>query len=135
MTWIIQQWKLISSIAVVVGGVVIWTYKARKARADALAAESLRRREEAVALQVSSAVSVDKEVLQALANTDLWKGPRPMTGGGVPAVRAAEIATHLRLQVDLVADSLERLENDGKVREHGGTLDNPAPYWTIVRRW
>jgi hypothetical protein len=46
-----------------------------------------------------------------------------------------EIAEALSLEKEVVADTLERLETRGKVTNHGGTLDNPAPYWSIVRRW
>ena len=78
---------------------------------------------------------VDAKVFEALGNQALWTTPRPMTGGGERAVRAGEIADVVSLPPEVVADSLERLEAAGRVRQHGGTLGNRAPYWTVVRRW
>jgi hypothetical protein len=77
----------------------------------------------------------DDAVLRVLSDNERWAAtPRPCTGGGDLAVRAQEIADVLSLPLDDVADSLERLESAGKARQHGGTLSNPAPYWTVVRR-
>jgi len=78
---------------------------------------------------------LDAKVLDALAERSLWKGSRPIMGSGESLVRAGEMAERLGLAPDLVADSLERLEAQGKVRRFDGTLANPAPYWTVVRRW
>ena len=58
-----------------------------------------------------------------------------MTGAGDRLLRVNEIAEILSLGEDVVADSLERLEAERKAKQHGGTLDNPAPYWSILRRW
>lgn len=64
---------------------------------------------------------VDSRVLQALESGDL--------------IRSAELAETLSLDHEAVADSLERLEARGRVRNAGGeTLDNPAPYWHVVYR-
>lgn len=107
----------IVAIAAIVGGAVKWgkrgynVYKARGTKRK------------------------DAKVLAALANRDLWKNPRPMTGAGDLCVRAGEIADVLALTAEGVSDSLERLEAEGKVLKHDGTLSNPAPYWTVVRRW
>ncbi len=77
----------------------------------------------------------DARVFESLSNRDLWiKTGRPMTGGGDPLVRSIEIAEALSLKHDVVTDSLERLEARGKVRNAGGTLDNPAPYWHVLHR-
>ena len=75
---------------------------------------------------------IDAKVLETVANRSLWTTPRPFTGGGELAVRAGEIAEVLSLSPDVVADSFERMETEGKVRQQGGTLSNPAPYWTVA---
>ena len=55
--WIVQHWKLwgIPSIAVAIAGAMKRVYDIRKARADALAAETVRKREQ-IALGRSSAI-------------------------------------------------------------------------------
>jgi hypothetical protein len=138
--WIVQHWKLwgISSIVVAALGAVKRIYDIRKARADALAAETARKREQ-IALQEIQRNSqpesrVDARVIEALANGDSW-GKGPITGAGDRLLRVTEIAQALSLTKDIVVDSLERLEAERKVKQHGGTLDNPAPYWSILRRW
>ena len=78
--------------------------------------------------------SVDLRVIRALENRGLWGGVRGMTGGGDPAVRSAELAEKLSLNHDVVVESLERLETKGRVRNAGGSLDDPSPYWHILRR-
>lgn len=139
--WNVQHWKLwgIPSIAVAVAGALKWIYDIRKARADALAAETVRKREQ-IALQEIQRNSqqehsiVDARIIEALANEASW-GKSPMTGAGDRLLRVNEIAQALSLREDVVADSLERLEAERKAKRHGGTLDNPAPYWSILRRW
>jgi hypothetical protein len=76
---------------------------------------------------------VDDKIIHALANQVSW-GSGPFTGAGDRLVRVGQIAEILSLQEGVVADSLERLEKQNKVKQHSGTLDNPAPYWSIVRR-
>lgn len=75
----------------------------------------------------------DNSVLEALGNPQ-WSKSQVWTGGGQICVRASDIAKHLGGSVGAVTDSLERLEEQGKVRRGEGTLDNPAPYWSIVLR-
>lgn len=82
----------------------------------------------------ASLADIDGRVLEALGDRALWTGARPMTGAGEPAVRSSEIAQLLSLDTETIADSLERLESKGRVKNAGGTMDNPAPYWFIVRR-
>ena len=77
---------------------------------------------------------LDSKALGAIANQSLWKGPRPMTGAGIFAVRTWEIANYLGLDRETAADSLGRLEEAGKVKNDGGTLDDPTPYWHFVVR-
>ena len=93
-----------------------------------------RRREWKEAHQVKAEKSVDSRVIRALEDRGLWDGIRPMTGAGDPAVRSAELAEKLSLDYDVVIESLERLETNGRVRNAGGTLDDPAPYWHVLRR-
>jgi len=85
--------------------------------------------------RTSRSKRIDARVLETLANRALWKRDRPMTGGGEPLVGAGEIAEITSISPEVVADSLERMEIAGKVRQHEGTLDDPAPYWTVARRW
>ena len=75
----------------------------------------------------------DSRVLEALGN-HAWPGGRPITGAGVVGVRATEIAEHLARSRDEVADSLERLQTQGKARKGDGTLSDSAPYWYFVQR-
>ena len=92
------------------------------------------RKEWKVERQEKAEKRLDSKVLNALADQSLWKGPRPMTGAGILAVRSAEIAQHLKMDNNLVADSLERLADQGRASNQGGTLDNPSPYWLFVPR-
>jgi hypothetical protein len=139
--WIVQHWQLwgIPSIAVAALGALKRIYDLRKARADALTAETVRKREQ-IALQEIQRNSqqehsiVDARIIEALANGASW-GKGPITGAGDRLLRVNEIAQALSLREDVVADSLERLETERKVKQHGGNLDNPAPYWSILRRW
>jgi len=73
---------------------------------------------------------LDTRVFDTLVNHS-WSRKRPFTGGGEYCVRAAEIADVLNLNLDAVADSLERMEIKDRVRRTEG--DAP-PYWFIVRR-
>lgn len=93
-----------------------------------------RRREWVAARKDKAERKIDALVHQSLQNREFWKGPRPITGSGDFAVRTTELAEALKLENDTVADSLERLEWQGKVRNSGGTLDNPSPYWHILHR-
>jgi hypothetical protein len=94
-----------------------------------------RRREWKEARRAKTDRAVDSRVLGALQDRNLWRPPRPWTGAGDMLVRSAEIAEALSLDCDIVIDSLERLEARGRVRNAGGTLDNPAPYWHVVHRY
>jgi len=139
--WIVQHWKLwgIPSIAVAVAGAMKRVYDIRKARADALAAETARKREQITLQEIQrnsqqEHSTVDARIIEALANGASW-GKGPMTGAGDRLLRVTEIAQALSLTKDVVVDSLERLEAERKVKQHGGTLDNLAPYWSILRRW
>lgn len=44
------------------------------------------------------------------------------------------IARALSMDRDAVADSLERLEIQGKVSRQDGTLEHPAPLWSAIIR-
>jgi len=83
--------------------------------------------------QKKPARDIDERILEALANGPWGQGP--FTGGGDRLVRVTQIAEALSLDNEVVADALEELESRGRVTNHGGTLDNPAPYWSIRRRW
>jgi len=93
-----------------------------------------RRTELKEARRVKADSAVDSQVFRALQNRDLWGASRPMTGAGDRLVRSAELAEALSLDCEVVADSLERLEAKGRVKNEGGTLDNPAPYWFALHR-
>lgn len=83
--------------------------------------------------QLKHGRTVDHRIIHALAN-QVSRGNGPFTGAGDRLVRAGQIAQILSLQQDVVADSLERSEKQNKVKQHSGTSDNPAPYWSFVRR-
>lgn len=93
-----------------------------------------RRTEWKEARRAKADSAVDFQVFRALQNRDLWGASRPMTGAGDRLVRSVELAEALSLDCDVVADSLERLEAKGRVKNEGGTLDNPAPYWFALHR-
>jgi hypothetical protein len=106
-SWVIQHWKIITAPAVLGG--IGWLY-----------AKYWAWREK----------RLDARVLHALGN-HVWSSKRPFTGGGESCVRAAEIAALLDLNLDVVADRLERMETKGRVRR---TENDTPPYWFIVRR-
>lgn len=111
--WFVDHWKSISAMigSVITGGT--WFSARRKDR---------------------KANAIDSQVLSVLQRRDLWHAPRARTGSGDPVVRSAEIAEALSLDCDKVTESLERLEARHRVRNAGGTFDNPAPYWHILHR-
>lgn len=122
LRWLIEHWKswgiptkVGSTLATVASLLVLWKkWKDwRQAKADS---------------------RVDARVIRALQDRNLWPRPRPFTGAGDLLVRSAEIAKTLSLDCDVVIESLERLEARARVRNAGGTLDNPAPYWHILHR-
>ena len=119
---IVAHWKDwgVPTIAAALGGVFVWFFPNRKEWRQA-------RKERA-------ASKIDSLVLGAISDFSLWKGPRAMTGAGVPAVRASEIAQILHVDYDTVADSLERLYVQGRVNRENGTLDDPSPTWLFVPR-
>src|ERR1017187_5634303 len=77
---------------------------------------------------------IDRRVMQALENRELWKGPRPTTGSGDKAVRADELAEALSLKDEEVSDSLERLESRGRIDNARGNFMDPTPRWRSTRR-
>jgi len=116
LRWCIEHWKLWGLPTITVSSVIAaggWILAVRKRRREA---------------------QLDVKVIRAMEDRSLWRSSRPMTGAGVIAMRSAEIAEVLSADCDAVADSLERLESRGRVRNAGGTLDNPAPYWHVLRR-
>ena len=122
LRWCIDHWKSWGIKGIVGSAVAVCTWflarrkewkEARRAKADSL---------------------VDSKVIRALQNRDLWPPPPVWTVAGDLCVRAAEIAEVLSLDCDAVTDSLERLEARGRVRNAGGTLNNPAPCWHILHR-
>jgi hypothetical protein len=122
LRWCIDHWKG-WSIPTIVGSAVT-------AATWILA----RRREWKETRRAKAESAVDSRVLGALQDRNLWALPRPFTGAGDMLVRTAEIAEALSLDCDVVIDSLQRLEAQGRVRNAGGTLHNPAPYWHAVHR-
>lgn len=79
--------------------------------------------------------AIDEWVMKALEDNTLWKGQRPMTGSGDMAVRADELAEYFGLDSDDVNESLERLEQKGRVENIGGHLSDPTPRWHTTRRF
>lgn len=122
LRWCIEHWnswgipaKVASTLAAVTSVLVLW----KKCKAGR---------------QAKAHKKVDARVILALQDHELWSHPRPFTGAGDPGVRSAEIAEALSLDTDVVIESLERLAARGRVRNAGGTLSNPAPYWFILHR-
>src|SRR5258707_11487365 len=108
-SWIVQHWKAFGITVPALIGAMGWTYSTIKAHRQK---------------------RFDGKVLEALGNRS-WSSNRPFTGGGESCVRAVEIADLFRLPVEVVADSLERLETRGRVRR---TESDVPPYWFVVRR-
>jgi len=77
--------------------------------------------------------AIDATVLNALENRDLWNTHgRPVSSRGYFAVRADELARHLKMNQDAVAESLSRLAALGKVMNIGGTAENATPRYHFV---
>lgn len=119
--WFFDHWGSITAVVGSVAAMVTWFLARRKEWKE-------KRR-------AKTDATVDSQVIHALQDRAKWGGSsRGMTGAGDPLVRSAEIAEAFSLDCDAVSDSLERLEARGRVRNAGGTSDNPAPYWHIVHR-
>jgi hypothetical protein len=123
--WVDAHWKSWGIYAVILGvsNFVTWILARRKDWNEWRASR-----------QAKADRKIDAQVLQAIGNPTLWGNQRPMTGSGIPYVRAAEIAEHLSLDSDTVSDSLERLEQRGRVERSGGNYSDPSPTWRIVPR-
>jgi hypothetical protein len=74
-----------------------------------------------------------KSKAQQRIDTAVWERIRPVSNYAI-SQDSQMIAEALSLDQDAVGDSLARLEAQGKVRRHEGTLDHPAPYWTAILR-
>ncbi len=69
----------------------------------------------------------------AKIDTAVFAQIRPI-GNYAPLFDSEMIATALSIDRDAVADSLERLEIQGKVSRQAGTLEHPAPLWSAIIR-
>jgi hypothetical protein len=129
MSWLNNYWKYVSlpAIAAVAWGAFRWWYPTRKDFDEAKQKKQQQR-------SADDSAVIDRRVLEALGNSALWDIARPMTGGGIRAVKARELAERLSLDVEVVQDSLERLEAHGRVSNQGGVLADPSPYWIIRPR-
>jgi hypothetical protein len=107
-SWVIQHWKAFGITVPATLGGLVWFYTKCRAQHDK---------------------RLDARVLEVLGNHG-WSRNRPFTGGGENCVRAAEIGDLLHLNLDVVADSLERMESKGRVLR----TDDVPPYWFVVRR-
>src|SRR5580765_6797417 len=88
--WTVEHWKA-WSIPAVIGTIV-----------SVIGWSRARRKEWKESKQARTESEVDSQVLGALGNPNLWPMPRPITGAGVPVVRASEVAEHLSLDTDTV---------------------------------
>lgn len=122
LRWCIEHWKNWGITTVVASAAATGTWMLS------------RRREWQEARKAKAEKRVDSRLVRALEDRTLWAGIRGMTGGGDPLVRSAELAEKLSLDYEVVLESLERLEAKGRVRNAGGTLDDPAPYWHVLCR-
>ncbi|HEV2194012.1 MAG TPA: hypothetical protein VGR55_00380 [Candidatus Acidoferrum sp.] len=93
---------------------------------------SKRALEELESAEARPEQALDDRILEFLEN-GVVPGNRPFTGAGNRLFRANEIADALSVPKSATANRLVHLETQGRVRRHDGTLDNPAPYWSIVR--
>jgi hypothetical protein len=120
--WFVEQWNKWGVTAIVAGAAsaVTWTIAQHKEWKESR--------------RIKREKKNDTRVRQAMENPNLWPQLRPLTGAGVPLIRAAELANHLNLNLEVVGDSLERLEGKGRVVRTQGTLDNPANYWHVMFR-
>lgn len=127
--WCMNHWSQLGTPALLVGmgGLFKWLYPSRKDWADERRAKAARTREKAER-------DVDSKIISALNDRTIWTGAVSVTGAGYAAVRATQIAEVMILDRQIVVDSLERLEVQGRVRKGGGTFSDPAPYWTIIHR-
>ncbi len=76
----------------------------------------------------------DFRVYEALGNRSLWKGARPTNGAGFPQVWCDEIAEYLKLDAEVVHDSLDRLVAQGRAIKQDGTLSDARPRWIYLPR-
>jgi hypothetical protein len=77
--------------------------------------------------------AIDATVLNALENRDLWNTHgRPVSRNGYFGVRANELARHLKMNENVVAESLSRLAAVGKVMNIGGTSEDATPRYHFV---
>ncbi|QNI33078.1 hypothetical protein H7849_03620 [Alloacidobacterium dinghuense] len=77
--------------------------------------------------------AIDATVLAALENRNVWSTEgRAVSRRGFFAVRADELARHLKMNRDAVAESLSRLAATGKVMNIGGTAEDPSPRYHFV---
>ena len=76
--------------------------------------------------------NIDEEIIAALGNPAQWKGPRPTTGAGYPAVDADELAEALSVKKEVVLQRLQALEAAGRVKRGAESFSHPAPRWWVV---
>jgi len=114
LRWSVEHWSVITSV-IGFGGWIL----------------TLRSKQQALK-QVKNEKDIDSKVIEALENRQ--PPSQIMTGAGEVVVWAQELADYLSLDKDEVFDSLERLENAGRVRRSDGNMQNSAPRWNIIRR-
>jgi len=120
--WFISNWKAwgINSIVAGAASTVTWMLA--------------RRKEWKKEKQEKAERKLDSNVVEALRDRTIWKGPRVSTGAGIWGVKSDEMAEHLEIDQDSVADSFERLEGRGRVTRSKGSMDDPAPWWFFTPR-
>jgi hypothetical protein len=123
--WCVDHWKTITAVSVSIVAIVS-TAVAGGTRLHSW----LRGWQEAQRGKKNK--ELDSKVFQALQDPDLPRSSRGMTGAGDPLTRSADIAEALSLDQEDIVDSLGRLEARGRVRNAGGTSDNPSPCWHIL---
>ena len=78
-------------------------------------------------------MTIDAKVLTALEDSDLWKAHgKPRSARGYFGVRADELAQHLKLSENSVAESLSRMAALGKVMNIVGTAEDKTPRYYFV---
>jgi type II secretory pathway component PulF len=120
--WVIDHWKQWGITATIVGitNIATWFLAQRKEWKEARRTKREKK--------------IDAKVLEALESAHSWSESKLMTGSGIIYVRSLELAQHLSMDKEAVADCLERLESRARVERGDGSMSDPSPVWRIIPR-
>lgn len=118
--WLVANWSPLG-LGAIIGGCIGFGFNVFKwfvpSRADLM-----RGRKE------SEEKEFDASVFGVLANPNVPRQWRGMTGAGMPVTLASEIAKYLGVDLDDVEDSLQRLQIRGRVSRGDMGLWNIVPH-------